>query len=115
MKNGVRLTCALAVSVWMLRAEQPCENWLSPYTGADATGEKVVGLWTFADLKDASGKGRDAVLHGTVLVPDARWGSCLESFCGWPVEDKRHAAVVANHLALAPGRVHAGDVDQAEA
>ena len=77
MKNGVRLTCALAVSVWMLRAEQPCENWLSPYTGADATGEKVVGLWTFADLKDASGKGRDAVLHGTVLVPDARWGYCL--------------------------------------
>ena len=102
MKNGVRLACALAVSVWILRAEQPCENWLSPYTSADATGEKVVGLWTFADLKDASGKGRDAVLHGTVLVPDARWGSCLESFCGWPVEDKRHAAVVANHTSLSP-------------
>lgn len=102
MNNGIRLTCVLTASAWILHAEQSCENWLSPYAGADMTGEKVMGLWTFTDLKDASGKGRDAVLHGAVLASDARLGACLESFCGWPVEDKRHAAVVANHPSLSP-------------
>ena len=102
MNNGIRLTCVLTASAWILHAEQSCENWLSPYAGADMTGEKVMGLWTFTDLKDASGKGRDAVLHGAVLASDARLGACLESFCGWPVEDKRHAAVVANHSSLSP-------------
>jgi hypothetical protein len=73
METSVGLACALVMSAWILYAGQPCENWMAPYTGADATGEKVVGLWAFADLKDASGKGRDAVLHGAVLVPDDRW------------------------------------------
>ena len=102
METSVGLACALVMSAWILYAGQPCENWMAPYTGADATGEKVVGLWAFADLKDASGKGRDAVLHGAVLVPDDRWGSCLESFCGWPVEDECHAAIVTNHPSLSP-------------
>ncbi|HRR32974.1 MAG TPA: hypothetical protein P5026_02645 [Kiritimatiellia bacterium] len=102
MRSGVCLAGLLAVSAWMLRAERPCENWLSPYAGDDVTGEQVLGLWTFTDLKDASGKGRDAVLHGAVLASDASLGGCLESFCGWPVEDKRHAAVVANHPTLSP-------------
>ena len=62
METSVGLACALVMSAWILYAGQPCENWMAPYTGADATGES--GGPGFADLKDASGKGRDAVLHG---------------------------------------------------
>jgi hypothetical protein len=81
---------------------QLCEHWQQPYAGEDAAGAQVIGLWTFAEAKEASGKGLDATLHGAAVVPDARFGTCLESFCGYPVEDKRHAAVVANRPALTP-------------
>ncbi len=79
-----------------------CEPWRQAYAGADATGTNVIGLWTFGGQKDASGKGLDAKLQGAAIAPDGRFGPCLESFCGYPVEDKRHAAVVADAPTLSP-------------
>jgi hypothetical protein len=71
-------------------AEQ-AEPWESAYVGEDTTGEHVIGYWngdgegeTVADL---SGNGHDGVLEGAVRRPDGRFGGCLESFAGWPVED----------------------------
>ncbi|MCX6909624.1 MAG: LamG domain-containing protein, partial [Verrucomicrobia bacterium] len=81
-------------------AQRPCEPWQQPYAGADATGKHVIGLWQGAT--DASGHGLDAKLQGAVAATDARLGPCIESFCGHPVEDKRHAAVIANNPALSP-------------
>lgn len=82
-----------------------CEPWQVPYTGTDATGDHVIGFWPFSpgqEPKDASGHGHDLQWKGAVPVPDARFGGCLESFCGHPVEDARHAAVAARHPSLSP-------------
>ncbi|MBM3889403.1 MAG: LamG domain-containing protein, partial [Verrucomicrobia bacterium] len=77
-----------------------CEPWQQPYAGADATGKHVIACWQ--GTNDISGHGLSAKLQGAVAATDARFGACIESFCGHPVEDKKHAAVVANHLALTP-------------
>ena len=115
MKNGeglrvpvMGLACFSAVvfslSAWAdWVSPQLCESWRQAYAGQDATGGHVIGLWTFAGEKDASGKGLDAKLQGAVLRAEGgRFGPCLESFCGYPVEDKRHAAVVAHSPVLTP-------------
>ncbi len=65
------------------------ETWESGYTKDDATGSQVLGYWNF----DAESKG--LVLQGAVLNPKGKFGGALESFPGFPVEDKRHAAVVS--------------------
>ena len=105
MKAILQASIALALTL-NLMADEPkprlCERWQQAYAGEDATGAHVIGLWTFEDLKDASGKGLDAKLQGAVLSPDGKFGPCLESFCGYPVEDKRHAAVIANRPSLTP-------------
>jgi len=76
------------------------ETWEAGYRGADATGLHVRGYWTFdgdtpeAALKDASGKGHDLKLEGgSKLPPKGKRGGTLECFPGFPVQDKRHAAV----------------------
>jgi hypothetical protein len=81
-------------------AQRPCEPWQQPYAGTDASGKHVIALWQGA--KDASGHGLAAKLQGAVAATDARLGPCIESFCGHPVEDKKHAAVVAHSPALTP-------------
>ena len=87
-----------------VQAQQPrlCERWRQAYAGEDATGKNVIGLWIFADTKELLGKGLDAKLQGAVICPDGKFGPWLESFCGYPVEDKRHAAVVASAPSLTP-------------
>ncbi len=82
-----------------------CEPWQSEYQGEDATGEHVIALWNFEPgdkVEDVSGKGRTATLRGATISPEGRFGACLESSCGWPVEDKEHRAMVANHPSLSP-------------
>jgi len=81
---------------------QLCERWNDTYSGDEATNAQVIGLWTFSGGNVASGRGGEAKLQGAVISPDGKFGACLESFCGYPVEDKRHAAVVANHASLTP-------------
>jgi hypothetical protein len=82
-----------------------CEPWETEYAGADAKGPQVIGLWQFtpgAEVDDSSGHGHRLSLEGAKVRPGGRFGSCLESFCGWPVEDKRHAAMVKSHPTLSP-------------
>ncbi len=105
MKAIVQASIVLALTLTSM-ADGPkhrfCERWQLPYEGDDVKGAQVIGLWTFADTKDASGKGLDPKLQGAVLSPDSKFGQCLESYCGYPVEDSRHAAVIANHPSLTP-------------
>ena len=76
-------------------AVQLAEPWNAPYTGRHATGDHVVGLWSFdagAELADASGNGHDLTLNGAKIVDNGRFGGCLESWRGWPDRDAAHQA-----------------------
>ena len=64
------------------------ETWETGYSGEDATGKHVLGHWSFEKA--------DALkLNGAVLNAKGRFGGGLESYPGFPVEDKRHAALVS--------------------
>ncbi|MFO1440009.1 MAG: LamG-like jellyroll fold domain-containing protein [Verrucomicrobiaceae bacterium] len=64
------------------------ETWETGYSGEDATGKHVLGHWSFE-------KEEGLKLTGAVLNPKGRFGGGLESFPGFPVQDKRHAALVS--------------------
>lgn len=81
------------------------ETWESGYARDDASGKHVLGYWKFdgeAALKDVSGKGNDLTLQGAVLNAKGRFDGGLESFPGFPVQDKRHGALTAAKPALSP-------------
>lgn len=82
-----------------------CEPWQAEYQGEDAKGKHVIALWEFEPgdkVEDASGQGRTGALRGAKISPNGRFGACLETFPGWPVEDKEHRAMVPNHASLSP-------------
>ncbi|WP_395750468.1 LamG-like jellyroll fold domain-containing protein [Prosthecobacter sp.] len=81
------LMCLLCLPWGHLAALQ--ETWETGYAKEDVTGTHVLGHWGF------DGERKDVELHGAVLNPKGKFGGALESFPGFPVEDKRHAAVVA--------------------
>lgn len=86
-------------------AQLLCEPWEAEYAGEDATGGHVIALWQFnpgGETADASGHGHTATLQDASIHAEGRFGGSLESFPGWPVEDKRHRAQVPNHPALSP-------------
>ncbi len=90
-------------------AQQPpirlAEKWTDPYTGEAATGKHVIALWQFdagAELRDLSGNGHDLTLNGAKLVPEGRFGGGLQSFRGWPDEDKPHHATARPDPRLSP-------------
>jgi hypothetical protein len=88
-----------------LSAQQLSEPFRQVYTGDDATGKHVRALWQFdgdTPGKDMSGKGSDLTLRGAQFVSGGLFGGGLESFCGWPVEDKPHYASARNNPALCP-------------
>lgn len=81
------------------------ETWETGYGKEDATGAHVLGYWKFdgdAALTDASGKGHDLKLEGGVLNAKGRFEGGMESFPGFPVQDKRHAAITAVKPELSP-------------
>jgi hypothetical protein len=78
------LLCALCVP-WSSHALQ--ETWETGYTKDDATSAHILGHWSFE-------KADGLKLNGAVLNPKGRFGGGLESFPGFPVQDKRHAALV---------------------
>jgi len=83
----------------------PAETWQNGYTGSDATGSHVLGYWQFKPgepTADSSGRGHTLTLNGAVAVGEGRFDGALESFPGWPREDKRHAAIAAAPAALSP-------------
>ena len=65
------------------------ETWETGYAKEDATGPHVLGYWKFDE------ESKDVTLHGAVFNPKGKFGGALESFPGFPIEDQRHAAVVA--------------------
>jgi hypothetical protein len=85
---------------------QPAEPWQSGYTGEDASGSHVVAFWNCDEadgiVSDVSGKGHDGTLAGVSRRAEGRFGRCIESFPGGPVEDVAHAVVVANSPDLSP-------------
>lgn len=85
MISPLRLSAVLLLLPWPALALQ--ETWESGYRGADSTGKHVLGHWSF-DQADG------LRLNGAVLNPKGKFGGALESFPGFPVEDKCHAAVV---------------------
>ena len=94
---GVRVADAAGV-----RLREP---WQKPYVGQDARGKHVLGLWTFdgsVATADDSGHKYAAQLEGAKINRAGRFGKSLESFRGWPAEDKRHRLLVRNHPALSP-------------
>ncbi len=81
------------------------ETWETGYQGADIKGTHVLGYWKFdgeKPLSDASEKGRELTLHGAKLAASGKFGSGLESFPGFPSQDKRHAAVTTQVSGLSP-------------
>jgi len=90
MRRALKAGAIVAILFGVALAENKkigrlAEPWNAPYTGEDATGDHVVGLWNFeagAELKDGSGNGHDLTLHGAKVVAGGRFGGCLES---WPV------------------------------
>jgi len=77
----------LFVSSWSHGALQ--ETWETGYTKEDTTGPHVLGYWNF------DGEVKDLTLQGAVVNARGKFGAALESFPGFPVEDKKHAAVTA--------------------
>lgn len=85
----------LAIVSWASAATLS-ETWQSGYTGEDATGPQVLGYWQFkpgAELEDSSGRGHRLQLAGAAPVAEGKFNGALESFPGFPIEDKRHAAL----------------------
>lgn len=87
MLQPVRLII-IALCIFSLPLHALQETWETGYTKDDATGAHVLGHW---DFEKADG----LKLQGAVLNPRGRFGGGLESFPGFPVEDKQHGAVVA--------------------
>ncbi len=89
-------------------AAQMAEPWQGVYAGEDASGSHVIAYWNFEEeggtVSDVSGKGRHGALSGVSRNAEGRFGKCIQSFPGWPVEDVRHAVVVPNAPDLSPQR-----------
>ena len=86
-------------------ADDLADLWQQEYSNESATASHVVALWQFnsgAELEDASGHEHTLTLEGAQTVADGKFGGGLRSFPGWPVEDKRHAAVAKHHPDLSP-------------
>lgn len=78
------------------------ESWQTGYKGKDATGDHVLGYWTFDagdGLKDGSGKGHDLVLKGATLHGEGRWGRSLECENS---PAKSHSAMAGGKEGLTP-------------
>ncbi|MBT4818175.1 MAG: LamG domain-containing protein, partial [Lentisphaerae bacterium] len=112
MQNMTRLLwaaawmCTLCVTHGQNQPVRLAESWQSgAYTGSDATGKHVIALWTFdagSELKAEGDRSFDITLMGAKLNATGRFGGCLESFRGHPVEDVNHGAKIANHRELSP-------------
>jgi len=97
----------LVGAVMAAAAEDPDEQpWQRPYTGDEATGERVIALWQFtpgAEATDNSGHGHDLTLRGeSLFVESGLFGACLESFPAGKDNDKPQGAYAQNHASLNP-------------
>ncbi len=89
----------------VLLAETAAQNWQAEYSGKDSNGPTVIGHWRFekgAETIDSGRLGLTGKLDGAVPVAAGKFGGGIESFPGWPLEDKHHAFMVTNHPELSP-------------
>lgn len=101
----------LTVLAFLLGALAPvwsadAQPWTQLYTGDEATGPSVIGLWQFqpgAELKDSSGHGHDLKLQSEArVVKDGPLGGALESFPAGETNDKPQGGMVADAADLSP-------------
>ncbi len=86
-------------------AEAAAQTWQTGYSGADSKGPGVIGHWRFdagAEAVDSGRLGLSGKLDGAKPYAKGKFGGGLESFPGWPLEDKHHSLMVANHPELSP-------------
>ncbi len=104
--RGVSLAVILVTIAADVRAQEPlAQPWKSEYSGANSSGPHVIGHWRFEPpdfTKDSGSRGLMSKLDGAVAVQNGKFGGALESFPGWPIEDKHHSLVVTDHPALTP-------------
>ncbi len=100
------LGAVLGAFVAAVEAQQPlAQPWQGAYAGGDSNGPHVIGHWRFEAgevTKDSGPRGLAGKLEGAVAVENGKVGGAIESFPGWPIEDKHHAVVVGNHPSLSP-------------
>ncbi len=101
--DGALNVLMLAVATLMMGADFSTP-WEQPYTGDEATGPRVLGLWKFDDDSgfDASGKQPKGELKHGKRVAEGKFGGALESFAGFPKADQSHGFVVPNNPRLTP-------------
>ena len=98
------LVCCLGCC-WPALAAETAMRWWEPYTGSEANGAHVLGLWKFDGedwLKDESSHAHKTQARGAIWNAAGRFGGCLESSAGYPVIDESHGIQVAKSVALAP-------------
>lgn len=102
----MRLSLSLLLFPLLSHGATLQETWETGYVDAAAHGPQVLGYWKFDDaqdpLKDSSSQGHTLNLQGAVISKAGKTGSALEGFPGFPIEDKRHAALTALKPALSP-------------
>ncbi len=100
------LVACLYICVVSPAFSQTAEPWQAAYSGEDASGAHVIAFWNFDGTEDSaadvSGNGHAGTFQGVVRHTEGRFGGCVESFPGWPVEDSRHAIQVDHAAPLSP-------------
>jgi len=84
---------------------QLSEPFHRAYTGDDATGNYVIGLWQFdgeGKLQDSSGNGHTLQVKGARFSEEGRFGGAMESLRGWPEKDEPHQVFAKNSPKLTP-------------
>lgn len=110
---GLCLAWAVLSSVEAAAQVPTAEPWRAAYTGADAEGPHVLGLWKFdagAVAQDSGPLKLHGKLDGAVAAAAGRFGGAWEGFPGWPVEDQRHALLIPAHPALSPSDAFAAEL-----
>lgn len=94
------------LSASTLVAEEMAVRWWESHAGA--SGAEVLGLWKFDGdeatfTHDSSSHQHKSTLRGAKHHSEGRFGGCLESDAGYPIEDKSHGLHVAQSAVLSPG------------
>lgn len=101
---AVCMMVALSCPVWS--AGVAAQPWQQLYTGEEATGPNVIGLWQFLpgqELKDTSGHKHDLTLRGqAAVVKQGPFGAALESFAAGTANDKDQGASAKDADDLTP-------------
>jgi hypothetical protein len=89
----------------LLSAETTAQTWQTGYSGVDSKGPRVIGHWRFdagSETVDSGRLGLSGKLDGAVPAAEGKFGGGIESFPGWPIEDKHHSVMINDHPELSP-------------